>query len=323
MNAPPGWYQDPERPSGHTRFWDGRAWTNQRWAAQPMTTTLTPTRGSSSGWFGRHKVLTAVLATVLVAGAANATSGDQPSQPETRSGDRPVATASESPSESSQPQERTRKRRASSETAPKSTPKGDEARPKKRRVRPAPKPPRNTAYVTRVIDGDTLELANGESVRLVGIDTPEVGECGYERAAENLERLVLGERVRLGMSDEDRDGYGRLLRYVDVGPMDAGLRLIKNGMAIARYDSRDGYGYHPREPRYIAADRGAPGLTCRPVPLVQKPPAGGGGSCAPGYSPCVPPYGPDLDCPDVDGPIRVSGSDPHGLDADGDGIACE
>ena len=50
---------------------------------------------------------------------------------------------------------------------------------------------------------------------------------------------------------------------------------------------------------------------------------GGGGACAPGYSPCIPPYPPDLDCSDVNGPIYVTGSDPHGLDADGDGVGCE
>jgi hypothetical protein len=44
-------------------------------------------------------------------------------------------------------------------------------------------------------------------------------------------------------------------------------------------------------------------------------------SCAPGYSPCIPPYPPDLDCADT-GPVTVAGSDPHGLDADGDGVAC-
>jgi hypothetical protein len=49
----------------------------------------------------------------------------------------------------------------------------------------------------------------------------------------------------------------------------------------------------------------------------------GGGACAPGYSPCVPPYPSDVDCADVDGPIYVTGSDPHRLDADGDGVACE
>ena len=50
---------------------------------------------------------------------------------------------------------------------------------------------------------------------------------------------------------------------------------------------------------------------------------GGGPSCAPGYSPCVPPPPPDLDCSDLDGPIKVTGSDPHNLDGDGDGWGCE
>ncbi len=187
---------------------------------------------------------------------------------------------------------------------------------------PPTRPPVRTFLVTRIVDGDTIELGNGEMVRLVGIDTPEVGECGFDRASENLARLVLGKQVRLTISDEDRDYYGRLLRYVDVGTMDAGLRLIKNGLAISRYDSRDGYGFHPREPRYIAADRGAPNLRCSaPVGLISQPSSSG--NCAAGYSPCVPSYPPDLDCADVNGPIRITGSDPHGFDADGDGFGCD
>jgi endonuclease YncB( thermonuclease family) len=187
------------------------------------------------------------------------------------------------------------------------------------RALPAPK----TFLVTRVVDGDTLELGNGESVRLVGIDTPELGQCGYDRATAALARLVAGKQVRLGRSDEDRDRYGRLLRYVDVGGVDAGLRQIRSGMAIARYDSRDGYGFHPREPRYIAADRTSRSFACpKPAPAPQ-PLVGGGGACAPGYSPCVPPFPPDADCADVNGPVTVTGPDPHGLDGDGDGVACE
>jgi hypothetical protein len=57
---------------------------------------------------------------------------------------------------------------------------------------------------------------------------------------------------------------------------------------------------------------------------------GAGGNCTPGYSPCIPP-GSDVDCAGgsgngpryVQGPIRVTGSDPYGLDSDGDGIGCE
>jgi endonuclease YncB( thermonuclease family) len=172
------------------------------------------------------------------------------------------------------------------------------------------------------VDGDTIELANGEHVRIVGIDTPEVGECGYDAATRHMERLVEGKRVRLTVSDENRDYYGRLLRYVNVGRTDAGLRQIKAGLAVARYDSRDGYGFHPREHRYIAADNATRNKTCprpKPARALQRH----AGNCAPGYKPCVPPYPPDVDCADVDGPVYVTGSDPHGLDRDGDGVACE
>ena len=37
----------------------------------------------------------------------------------------------------------------------------------------------------------------------------------------------------------------------------------------------------------------------------------------------MPEYPPDIDCSDLDGPVAVTGSDPHGLDADGDGEGCE
>lgn len=57
---------------------------------------------------------------------------------------------------------------------------------------------------------------------------------------------------------------------------------------------------------------------------AQAPPEpSAGNSCDPNYSGCVPPYPPDVNCPQVDGPVQVLGSDPHGLDRDNDGIACE
>ena len=216
-----------------------------------------------------------------------------------------------------------------SESKPESDPK-PKPKPAKE-FEPEPRP--RTYLVTRVIDGDTVELGNGEAVRIVGIDTPEVGDCGYDQATAKMVRLVQGKQVTLVRSDENADYYGRLLRYVDRGDLDAGLRQIKSGWAIARYDSRDGYGFHARENRYIAADKASPDkartATCadpapapQPQPQPQSAPAPAG-NCASGYKPCIPPYPPDVDCGDVNGPIYISGSDPHGLDADGDGVACE
>lgn len=117
-----------------------------------------------------------------------------------------------------------------------------------------------SGVVDHVIDGDTLAVAGLGTVRLLGIDTPEVGECGFVDATQALEDLTLNREVRLVGAGRgpDRDKYGRLLRYVDVAGLDAGLALISSGLAVARYDSRDGYDFHPREPIYVSTDERTP-----------------------------------------------------------------
>lgn len=115
--------------------------------------------------------------------------------------------------------------------------------------------------VVRVVDGDTLEIVGGGRVRIIGVDTPEVGTCGFEAASRAMRRLVEGQRVRLvnPASVQDTDTYDRLLRFVEVDGTDVGLAQIKAGRARARYDSRDGYDPHPREDRYRSADRSSRG----------------------------------------------------------------
>jgi micrococcal nuclease len=73
------------------------------------------------------------------------------------------------------------------------------------------------AFVTNIIDGDTIETEQG-SIRLIGIDAPERGECGYEEASEALKDLVHNKSVILirDYLQDDRDRYGRLLRYISV-----------------------------------------------------------------------------------------------------------
>ena len=56
---------------------------------------------------------------------------------------------------------------------------------------------------------------------------------------------------------------------------------------------------------------------------AQAPPPPSSGGCDSNYSGCVPAFPPDVNCPEVAGPVDVLGSDPHGLDRDNDGIACE
>lgn len=95
--------------------------------------------------------------------------------------------------------------------------------------------------VKRVIDGDTILLANGEKVRYIGIDTPEINHStkGAEpfglEAKEANEQLVEGKRVRLEFDVERRDRYGRLLAYVflEDGTFVNGW-LVEHGLARAR-----------------------------------------------------------------------------------------
>ena len=118
--------------------------------------------------------------------------------------------------------------------------------------------------VIRVIDGDTVVISNNQRVRLIGIDTPERGKCGFDEAKQALETLLAsGSATFYSGTTADKDKYDRLLRYIEVEGTDVGLSLISDGFAIARYDSRDGYGPHDRESEYIDADEiSAPAVKC-------------------------------------------------------------
>ncbi len=107
-----------------------------------------------------------------------------------------------------------------------------------------------------VVDGDTIRLKSGTYVRLIGIDTPEVGQCGYRKAKRQLNKWV-GDTARLvnPAAVDDKDTYDRLLRYVHASGRDTGLALIRRGLAKARYDGRDGYDRHPRQHSYRKTDR--------------------------------------------------------------------
>lgn len=91
--------------------------------------------------------------------------------------------------------------------------------------------------VTRVIDGDTIEIAGGERVRYIGIDTPETVnpnkpvQCFGVEASNKNKELVEGKIVRLEKDTTDRDKYRRLLRYVYVGDTFVNLELVKQGFA--------------------------------------------------------------------------------------------
>jgi micrococcal nuclease len=207
--------------------------------------------------------------------------------------------------------------------------------------------------VERVVDGDTIwvrvdgadgPLAAGAShaIRLLEIDTPETKhpgrgvECWGPEASAFTERTLRGRTVWLESDREDVDRYGRFLRYVwlEDGTM-FNEKAVREGHAKAvLYEPNDRHirRLQAAEAEARAARRGLWGA-CEEASATASPRAGASGgsagsagtSCDPSYEgACVPPYPPDVNCRDLDERrFRSTGDDPHGLDGDGDGEACE
>ena len=91
--------------------------------------------------------------------------------------------------------------------------------------------------VTEVIDGDTVELEDGNRVRLLGIDTPETKdprksvECFGKEASNETKELLEGKRVLLQKDVSETDKYERLLRYIFL-PLEDGRVLFINDYLI-------------------------------------------------------------------------------------------
>ena len=120
------------------------------------------------------------------------------------------------------------------------------------------------AYVVRAVDGDTLVVrmtgGSEERVRLIGINAPEsvdpqkTDECFGAQASQRLHELLDGKDIELiPEPQDDRDAFGRLLRYVSLGNIDIGAEMIRGGYA-------ESYCYrypHPRCDTYDALQRAA------------------------------------------------------------------
>ena len=95
------------------------------------------------------------------------------------------------------------------------------------------------ANVIRVVDGDTVEVAKirggTETIRLLGIDTPEVyggAECGGKAASSLMKRLGTGRvKVKTDPRQPKRDKYGRLLAYITKNGKDLNKVMVARGRA--------------------------------------------------------------------------------------------
>jgi len=101
----------------------------------------------------------------------------------------------------------------------------------------AARPPADEAdlMVTTIVDGDTVQLSDGRKVRVLGIDAPDRGECGYEEAREFARARLLDEKVTVAAdaTQDSVDQYGRSLLYVARWGVDYSHAAVVAGLATA------------------------------------------------------------------------------------------
>jgi len=216
----------------------------------------------------------------------------------------------------------------------------------------------STGTKIRLLQIDTPELSSGEchaeeskSLLESYLDASRLSKSQAELGLKNLVKSS-GVKLESDTGFDQTDKYGRNLSYLIVDDLNLNIELVRIGAATpyfyegkkgkysteleqaAEYAKQNrlgvwgmcpGFVYNPNEPinagvstsSYVESksdnDSGVVGVIV------------GNGECSADYRECVPPYPPDLNCGDLVslGLIHVTGSDPHRLDRDGDGLACE
>lgn len=196
--------------------------------------------------------------------------------------------------------------------------------------------------------GQVGSAREGNVPNLIGLNASQADER-LEKASldASFEKDPL-EDERCKVTDQDPAVGGEVDKYGDVKlrcdvrvpavvgdtPDSAETRMRNAGLDVSRFTNEpsDYDLSHCRVSRQSHSGRVSPDtditlrLKCKkppPEPEPEPEPQPQQSNCDPNYSPCVPPYPPDLDCSDLGGTYVVTGSDPHGLDRDNDAEGCE
>jgi micrococcal nuclease len=102
----------------------------------------------------------------------------------------------------------------------------------------------SSALVTRVVDGDTIELEDGTKIRYLMVNAPETtnghNDCYGQNAVTFNTDLVMGKMVDLTYDVECQDRFGRTLAYVSVGGVEVNSLMLERGYACLLHIPPDG-----------------------------------------------------------------------------------
>ena len=302
----PGWYDDPG-DSRVIRYWDGAAWSVHAapkppgWG-QPGATARPPAKPP---WWRRRWVVAVAVVLALIFGSAALSDGDE--SPKADPADPGTSVVDE---DATEPTPEVDPLEAKPATPKSTVPRvsglaGKQAKRKLAAVglvafvaREVPSP-RPTGTVLRQLKAAGTSIREGTAVGLViAAPYPMVpGTAGMAQAAAAQRLRNAGFQVRVTHEVVTSGRDGAVLRQTPIGSSRVRPHSVIT-LVIAN--------------------------VVRPV-VAPPPPS----NCTPGYSPCLTPAA-DYDCAggSGDGPastgfVRVTGSDPYDLDADGDGLACE
>ena len=194
---------------------------------------------------------------------------------------------------------------------------------------PSPEAPKeDLVKVSRVVDGDTIEIVGGKKVRLIGIDTPELNKSGAtgcfgREAYDYLDELLDGKSVRLEKDVSETDKYGRFLRFVYLEDVFVNDKLVRDGYArVYTYPPDVKYQDQFRESEKLARENNLGlwkmcSVPAKPAELpAQSAVSGGTYSCN-----CSKPCTEISSCAEAQYQLKTCGCSKR--DGDGDGIACD
>ena len=96
-----------------------------------------------------------------------------------------------------------------------------------------------TFQISRIVDGDTVKLTNGATLRLLGINTPEKNMPFFQEATDFLTILIQNKSVQVETHGTDR--YGRTLSYIFLNDENVNKQILTQGLATLYYYDKDSH----------------------------------------------------------------------------------